>query len=143
MYSLRSKRVDDRIISVNQPYLRPIVSGKVKPPTEFGAKISVAVVNGFTFLDRLRWDAFNEAGDLGVQVEKYSPRCGHYSLGRIMTKLAVTSKSVIALTFLVMNLHIWQVIILYPFSTRGILRWWRTCMQIMSTQKCEYPQRTW
>ena len=23
-------------------------------------KISVAVVNGFTFLDRLRWDAFNE-----------------------------------------------------------------------------------
>ena len=78
MYSLRSKRVDDRIISVNQPYVRRIVRGKVKPPIEFGAKKSVAVVNGFTFLDRLRWEAFNETDDLGVRVENYKARCGHY-----------------------------------------------------------------
>ena len=41
-----------------------IVLWKVKPPTEFGAKISASVVSGLSYLDRLSRDAYNEAGDL-------------------------------------------------------------------------------
>jgi transposase, IS5 family len=50
MYDNRSHRIDDRIVSISQPYIRPIVRGKVKSPTEFGAKISASVVCGFPIL---------------------------------------------------------------------------------------------
>jgi len=36
--------------------------GKAGAATEFGAKISVSLVNGFSYLDRLSWDAYNESG---------------------------------------------------------------------------------
>ena len=38
MFDNKTHRVDDRIVSISQPYLRPIVRGKVKSPVEFGAK---------------------------------------------------------------------------------------------------------
>ncbi len=42
----------DRIISVFQPHVRPVVRGKSKVKVEFGAKIGVFVVQGYTFIDR-------------------------------------------------------------------------------------------
>ena len=33
-----------------------------------GAKISVSLVDGFSFVDTLRWDPFNESGDLMAQI---------------------------------------------------------------------------
>ena len=73
-------RVEDRIVSLSQPWIRPIVRGKAKSPTEFGAKISVSVVNGYTFIDRLSFDAYNEgeAGEFKRVVEEYRRRFGHY-----------------------------------------------------------------
>ena len=47
------KRVDQRIVSLSQPHVRPIVRGKAGKPTEFGAKLSVSYVEKFIFLDRL------------------------------------------------------------------------------------------
>lgn len=176
MFMERKRRVNDRIVSISQPHIRPIVRGKVKAPVEFGAKLSVSVINGYTYLDRLSFDAYNESEDLSSQVEMFKERTGHYpesvhadqiyrtranlayckekgirlsgpplgrpskdkvehdeklkqayndevdripvegkfgqakrrfSLNRIMTKLASTSRTAIAITFITMNLEKW------------------------------------
>jgi IS5 family transposase len=171
MYENKQQRVDDRIVSLTQPHIRPIVRGKAGTPVEFGAKLSVSYHHGYVFIERLSWDNFNESGDLKSQAEKFKIATGNYpesihvdqiyrtnenrawckergiritgiplgrkpkvvdkekkkqaqddekfrsriegkfgeakrrfSLGRVMTKLSETSKSAIAITFLVMNL---------------------------------------
>ena len=43
MYRNRSRRCDDRIVSISQPYVRPIIRGKQALPVEFGAKLSVSL----------------------------------------------------------------------------------------------------
>ena len=78
MYDKRSHRISDRIVSLSQPHVRPIVRGKAGKNVEFGAKISASVVDGFAFIDRLSWDSYNESGDLKQQVETYRHRYGHY-----------------------------------------------------------------
>ena len=40
MYENRVRRVDDRIVSIAQPHVRPIIRGKSGAPVEFGAKLS-------------------------------------------------------------------------------------------------------
>jgi IS5 family transposase len=160
--------------------VRPIKRGKAGSDTEFGAKVSVSLVDGYAFVDRTSWDNFNESQDLKSQAEAYKRRFGvypasihadriyrnrenlrfckerkirlsgprlgrppkptpeniarlkaeaalarqderdripiegkfgqikrRYGLGRVMTKLASTSETAIALTFLVMNLERW------------------------------------
>jgi IS5 family transposase len=79
MYQDKSRRCDDRIVSISQPYVRPIVRGKLDKPVEFGAKLSVGLTGeGVACVDHLRWDAFHEGGDLQSQVEAYRARHGHY-----------------------------------------------------------------
>ncbi len=78
MFENNSNRVDDRIVSISQPHVRPIVRGKAGKPTEFGAKLSISVVGGFSFVDRLSWNSYNEGGDLIEQVETYRRRFGCY-----------------------------------------------------------------
>ena len=38
---------------------------------EFGAKVSVSLVEGYTFIERMSWDNFNESKDLIGQIEGY------------------------------------------------------------------------
>jgi hypothetical protein len=78
MFERNERKVENRIVSVTQPHIRPIVRGKAGTPVEFGAKVSISLSDGFSFIDRLSWDSFNEAGDLISQVEKYKERYGHY-----------------------------------------------------------------
>jgi len=79
MYRTKSRRCDDRIVSISQPYVRPIVRGKLDKPVEFGAKLSVSLNgDGVARVDHLRWDAFHEGGDLKSQVEAYRVRHGCY-----------------------------------------------------------------
>ena len=78
MYKKRTDRIDGRIVSLSQPHVRPIVRGKTGRPVEFGAKISLSVVDGMCFLDRLSWDAYNESQDLIEQIETYRQRFGVY-----------------------------------------------------------------
>ena len=55
-----------------------IVRGKVRCNVEFGAKISISVTGeGFTFLDRLSYDPYNEGEDLKAQAMTYRRRYGH------------------------------------------------------------------
>ncbi len=78
MHDARSQSIPDRIVSLTQPHVRPIVRGKSGRDTEFGAKLSCSLVDGYAYLDHLSWDAFNESGDLVMQVEQYKERFGFY-----------------------------------------------------------------
>jgi IS5 family transposase len=78
LYENNENRIDDRIVSISQPHVRPIVRGKASAKTEFGAKLSVSLTDGYVRLDRLSWDNFNESTDLITQVEHYKERCGYY-----------------------------------------------------------------
>lgn len=78
MYSERKHSVDNRIVSIHQPHVRPIVRGKAAAGTEFGAKINISLVDGYTFLDDLGWEAYNEGLCLIQSVEKYQERLGYY-----------------------------------------------------------------
>ncbi len=171
MWSEKKRSIEERIVSLSQPHVRPIVRGKAGKPTEFGAKFSASYVDTFIFLDHLSWSNFNESTDLKEQVEKFKEIYGCYpqsvhvdqiyrtrnnikwcqergirisgpplgrpskkkskeqrrqarldekfrnriegkfgqgkrrfSLNRVMTKLAETSETSIAITFLVINL---------------------------------------
>jgi len=78
MYQSRTHQVDDRIVSIHQPHVRPIVRGKAKARVEFGAKMAVSMTKGYAFLDRLSWDNFNESTTLIEAVEQYRKRLGYY-----------------------------------------------------------------
>jgi transposase, IS5 family len=174
LFDNNKQSIEDRIVSLSQPHIRPIVRGKAGKSVEFGAKISASYFEGYVFLDRMSWDNFNESGDLKAQVEAYYSFTGYYpesvhadriyrtkenrawckekgirisgpplgrppanvskerkkqaayderirnaiegkfgqgkrrfSLARIMTKLENTSRTAIAITFLVINLSTW------------------------------------
>ena len=78
MYKSKQRRCDDRIVSISQPHVRPIVRGKASKSTEFGAKVNVSMTEGLAFIDHLGWDAYNESKDLKKQVEEYRGRYGYY-----------------------------------------------------------------
>lgn len=78
MHENHENKIKDRIVSVSQPHVRPIKRGKAGASTEFGAKISASLVDGYCFLDRLGWDNYNESGDLIAQIHSYKTRFGFY-----------------------------------------------------------------
>ncbi len=54
MYQNHTHSVKDRIVSISQPYIRPIVRGKAKAPVEFGAKLDMSIdENGIARLEKL------------------------------------------------------------------------------------------
>ncbi len=103
MYENESNRIDDRIVSITQPHIRPIVRGKAGKPVEFerggcwgfpsisnhavGAKLSVSCFDNYVFLDHLSWDNFNESGDLQTQVEAYKNYTGYYPVSVHVDKI--------------------------------------------------------
>jgi len=174
LFDNNKQSIEDRIVSLSQPNIRPIVRGKAGKSVEFGAKLSASCFEGYIFLYRMSWDNFNESGDLKAQVEAdhsftgYYPESVHadriyrnrenrawckekgirlsgpplgrppanvskskkrqalederirnaiegkfgqgkrrFGLNRVMAKLDNTSSTVIAITFLVMNLATW------------------------------------
>jgi hypothetical protein len=78
MFVADSRRIDDRIVNLSKPHVRPIVRGKAGKKTEFGAKISISDDNGFVDVDRISWDNYNEANDLIARAEQYKEERGCY-----------------------------------------------------------------
>jgi len=78
MFDNRTHSIDDRIVSIHQPHVRPIVRGKSQAKVEFGAKIHVSLIDGIAFMDELSWDAFNEGSHMLDYVEQYKKRHGYY-----------------------------------------------------------------
>ena len=60
-----------------QPHVRPIVRGKAKAKTEFGAKIGASVYEGYTFIDHHSWEVYNENSDLSLHINKFKERFGY------------------------------------------------------------------
>ena len=78
MYDHSTHSIPDRIVSVSQPFVRPIVRGKAGKPVEFGAKLDISVVDEWTRLECCSFDAYNEAGNLQAMAERFREREGHY-----------------------------------------------------------------
>jgi hypothetical protein len=78
MYENDENKVENRIVSLTQPHVRPIVRGKAGTPVEFGAKLSASYVNGYVYLYRLSWDNYNESGDFKGQIEEFKRETGYY-----------------------------------------------------------------
>ncbi len=78
MYEYRQYRKEDRIVSISQPHVRPIVRGKASASVEFGAKISVSVVDGYIFCEKLGWDAYHEGNTLIDSLKRYKMKNGFY-----------------------------------------------------------------
>ena len=78
MYKRNVNKIESRIVSLSQPHVRPIVRGKAGKQTEFGAKLTISVIDGYVFLERLSWENYNESVDLPVQLERFRERFGCY-----------------------------------------------------------------
>jgi len=78
MYDNNTHSVEDRIVSLSQPFLRPIVRGKAGKPVEFGAKLDISVCDGWTRLEVFSFDPYNEALNLKEMAERYRERTGRY-----------------------------------------------------------------
>ena len=72
-------------MSISQSWVRPIVREKANVPVEFGAEVTISMVDGFAAIERLSWDVYNEGTTLQEKME--------------------ASETSIHLTFIVMNLE--------------------------------------
>lgn len=79
MYQNKVHSVENRIVSISQPWLRPIVRGKAKAPVEFGAKFDLSVdENGYGRIEKISFEAYNESTVMIEAIERYKERTGHY-----------------------------------------------------------------
>jgi IS5 family transposase len=86
-FKSKSTSIDNRIVSISQPHVRPIVRGKASAKTEFGAKIAVCIVDGYSFIEDLEWENFNEATRLIKSIERYKLRFGFYPIAVLADKI--------------------------------------------------------
>lgn len=78
MHSTNTRSIENRIVNLHQPHVRPIKRGKEGKKVEFGSKLQVSLVNGFSYIDTLSWNNFNEGIYLQDSVEKFKTRFGHW-----------------------------------------------------------------
>jgi len=78
MYSTNTHRVENRIVSLSQLWVRPIVRGKQNAEVELEAKVAMSDVDGYLRIEDLRWDAFNKSTTFQESVENYCKSYGHY-----------------------------------------------------------------
>jgi hypothetical protein len=78
MFDTKTRKCENRIVSIHQSHVRPIVRGKQNARVEFGSKLGVGLDNGFALIETFSWDAYNESKDLISQVENYLRIDGYY-----------------------------------------------------------------
>ena len=79
MYQNKVHSVENRIVSISQPWIRPIVRGKTKAPVEFGAKFDLSLdENGLGRIEKISYEAYNESTVLIEAIERFKERTGHY-----------------------------------------------------------------
>jgi IS5 family transposase len=94
MFKDGRRRVDDRLVSIAQPHIRPIKRGKGGgKDTEFGPKINASITEGFLRADQIDFNAFNEANLLSEQVESYQELFGYYPGTVLADKIYWTRKN--------------------------------------------------
>jgi len=78
MHGNSTHQCENRIVSLRQPHIRPMVRGKAGKRFEFGQKLALSVVSGYTFIERQSFDNFNEGVTLIDSVERYRALHGCY-----------------------------------------------------------------
>ena len=79
MYDNKTHSVENRIVSISQPWIRPIVRGKLNAPVEFGAKLDISIdSDGYARIEKSSFEAYNESATLKDAVERFKERTGHY-----------------------------------------------------------------
>ncbi len=73
----KNHRAEERFVSISQPYVRPIVRGKVKTPTEFGVKLSISLVQGYALIEKLGCQNYHEENTLMAAIEGYKAQRGY------------------------------------------------------------------
>ncbi|HET7361600.1 MAG TPA: transposase [Salinimicrobium sp.] len=63
-YFHKEEKPKNRIVSIDRPYIRPIVRGKEVKPVEFGAKVNKFQIDGIGFVEHLSFEAFHEGNRL-------------------------------------------------------------------------------
>lgn len=87
MFETGTHSIPRRIVSLPQPWVRPIVRGKAHANTEFGAKLHISLVDGYIRIERLDFEPYNEAEDFYRAVEGYRARYGRYPARILADKL--------------------------------------------------------
>jgi hypothetical protein len=54
MHHANTNRTSDRIVSIYQPYVRPIMRGKAKHKVEFGSKNGISLQHGYLLLEKIK-----------------------------------------------------------------------------------------
>ena len=94
MYENKVHSVPNRIVSISQPYIRPIVRGKAAAPVEFGAKLDLSIdEKGLARLERLSFDAYNRNRDNLAYCRLHGIRLSGPSLGRPKKNAAADKKT--------------------------------------------------
>ena len=94
MFDNKTHTVENRIVSLSQPYIRPIVRGKAKAPVEFGAKYDISIdENGHARLERIDFDPYNESTIFIDAIERYYKRTGHYPKRVLVDKIYRTREN--------------------------------------------------
>lgn len=94
MFDQKIHRVENRVVSITQPYIRPIVRGKAKTPVEFGPKYDVSIdEKGHARLEKVSFDPYNECTILEEVVKKYKERTGHYPKRVLVDKIYRTKEN--------------------------------------------------
>ena len=94
MWQTKTRRCPNRIVSIHQPHVRPIIRGKAKAKVEFGAKISICMEEGYTEITKLSWDAYNESVELIPILEKYKEEHGYYPKRVLLDKIYRTAVNI-------------------------------------------------
>ena len=87
MYQNKGHKMQDRIVSMHMPFVRPIVRGKANADVEFGAKLAISIVDGFSYMEHLSFDEYNEGVTLQGAAENYRRRFGYYPEAVIADKV--------------------------------------------------------
>ena len=95
MYDSKTHSAEDRIVSISQPYVRPVVRGKAKFQTEFGAKLHLSIdETGFDRIEYLSFNAFNEGPMLVEALNAYRYRNGYYPKRVLVDKIYRTQDNI-------------------------------------------------
>lgn len=78
MFESVTHSIPQRIVSLAQPWVRPIVWGKAHANTEFGPKLHISLGDGYARMERLDFEPFNESEGLWWAVARYRERYGCY-----------------------------------------------------------------
>lgn len=78
MFNNKEKTIEDRIVSIHQPHIRPIVRGKNGRKVEFGSKVNISLENGYGRINQFSFNPFNEGTCLINQLLYYKKLHGCY-----------------------------------------------------------------